>query len=43
MDGTDGLSGMPVAAGGPLSVPISDQIKGRLLNVVGEPSMGSAS
>jgi F-type H+-transporting ATPase subunit beta len=39
MDSTDGLSrGMPVKLlGGPISVPIGDQIKGRLLNVVGEP------
>ncbi len=39
MESTDGLSrGMPVKAlGRPISVPVGEQIKGRLLNVVGRP------
>jgi F-type H+-transporting ATPase subunit beta len=38
MDSTDGLRrGMPVKAmGAPISMPVGDQIKGRLMNVVGE-------
>ena len=42
MESTDGLSrGLEVnALGRPLSVPIGDQIKGRLLNVVGRPIDG---
>lgn len=42
MDSTDGLSrGLPVnMVGGPISVPIGEQIKGRLLNVVGNPIDG---
>lgn len=42
MESTDGLSrGLEVnAMGRPISVPIGDQIKGRLLNVVGRPIDG---
>lgn len=38
MDSTDGLSrGLDVeATGSPITVPVGDQVKGRLLNVVGE-------
>ncbi len=39
MESTDGLSrGLSVKAlGRPISVPVGEQIKGRLLNVVGRP------
>ncbi len=39
MDSTDGLSrGMKaIATGSPITVPVGDQVKGRLLNVVGDP------
>jgi len=39
MDSTDGLCrGMPVEnTGRPISVPVGDQVLGRILNVVGEP------
>src|SRR5690606_4101505 len=39
MESTDGLSrGLTIKAlGRPISVPVGDQIKGRLLNVVGRP------
>lgn len=42
MESTDGLSrGLPVKAlGRPISVPIGDQIRGRLLNVIGRPIDG---
>lgn len=42
MDSTDGLvRGMEaVSVGRPISMPIGDQIKGRLLNVMGEPIDG---
>lgn len=42
MESTDGLSrGLEVKAlGRPISVPVGDQIKGRLLNVVGRPIDG---
>ncbi|MDD4778081.1 MAG: F0F1 ATP synthase subunit beta [Fermentimonas sp.] len=42
MESTDGLSrGLPVKAlGRPISVPVGEQIKGRLLNVVGRPIDG---
>ena len=45
MDSTDGLSrGLTVKAlGRPISVPIGEQIKGRLLNVVGSPIDGLSS
>ncbi|TFH49738.1 MAG: F0F1 ATP synthase subunit beta, partial [Bacteroidia bacterium] len=42
MDSTDGLSrGMEVVATGqPIIMPVGDQIKGRLMNVTGEPIDG---
>jgi len=42
MDSTDGLSrGTPVTAtGAPITMPVGDQIKGRLLNVIGNPIDG---
>ena len=42
MDSTDGLRrGLPVKAlGSSLSVPVGDQVKGRLLNVMGRPIDG---
>ena len=42
MDSTDGLQrGMEViATGSPIMMPIGDQIKGRLMNVIGEPIDG---
>ena len=42
MDSTDGLSrGMVVTpTGAPIKMPIGDQVKGRLLNVVGDPIDG---
>jgi len=42
MDSTDGLQrGMKVVAtGDPISMPIGEQIKGRLMNVIGEPIDG---
>lgn len=42
LDSTDGLSrGMEVIAqGNPISMPIGNQIKGRLMNVIGEPIDG---
>ncbi|MDR2817075.1 MAG: F0F1 ATP synthase subunit beta [Proteiniphilum sp.] len=42
MESTDGLSrGLPVKAlGRPISVPVGEQIKGRLLNVIGNPIDG---
>ena len=42
MDSTDGLSrGMQVnATGAPISVPVGDQIRGRLINVTGLPIDG---
>ncbi len=42
MDATDGLSrGMQViATGSPILMPVGDKVKGRLLNVVGEPIDG---
>ena len=44
MESTDGLKrGMKVKAlGSPISVPVGEQIKGRMLNVVGEPIDGMA-
>lgn len=45
MDSTDGLSrGLEVeATGGPITVPIGSQVKGRLLNVIGESIDGMQS
>ena len=42
MESTDGLSrGLPVKSlGRPISVPVGEQIKGRLLNVIGRPIDG---
>ncbi|MBC8489376.1 MAG: F0F1 ATP synthase subunit beta [Bacteroidetes bacterium] len=42
MDSTDGMSrGMKVnATGAPISMPVGDEIKGRLFNVIGEPIDG---
>lgn len=42
MDSTDGLSrGMPVkTTGGPIRIPVGDQVRGRLLNVTGDPIDG---
>ncbi len=42
MDSTDGLQrGMPVHTyGGTISVPVGEQVKGRLMNIVGEPIDG---
>ncbi len=42
MDSTDGLSrGMSVrTTGGPIRIPVGDQVRGRLLNVTGEPIDG---
>ncbi|HMR89339.1 MAG TPA: F0F1 ATP synthase subunit beta, partial [Saprospiraceae bacterium] len=45
MDSTDGLTrGMDVVdMGEPISMPVGDQIKGRVFNVVGEPIDGLAA
>lgn len=45
MDSTDGLSrGLEVVAtGSPITVPVGDQVKGRLMNVVGESIDGMSS
>lgn len=45
MDATDGLiRGMKVrSTGGPIRVPVGDQIRGRLLNVIGNPIDGIGS
>lgn len=42
MDSTDGLSrGMPVfSTGRPISMPVGDDVKGRLFNVIGKPIDG---
>ncbi len=42
MDSTDGLKrGMKaIATGGPIRMPVGDQIRGRLLNVIGKPIDG---
>ena len=42
MDSTDGLQrGMKVVAtGDPITMPVGEQIKGRLMNVIGEPIDG---
>lgn len=42
MDSTDGLSrGLPVeASGAPISMPSGEQVKGRLMNVLGQPIDG---
>lgn len=42
MDSTDGLSrGLPVeASGAPISMPAGEQVKGRLMNVLGQPIDG---